>query len=242
MENAQAPFKGQRASMSDKRAVNNAIGFPSGSATGGSFPILPPTTTTVDQGVITADFSDPAQQAALKQQQADAYAAEMNSRYDGLLNMSNPKSNGFFVSSDGSIFQGTPDNGMTYLAIDWIQNIENSRGTAGTLLMHFNEPAIAKDTAGYEGGSSGTFQQSGGVDNPTPPTQPIPEVTALPPVTKTDSGTTVFVDSGTTTPPATTTTTTADQSMLGSMGFQKWWLWIIAAIIISIIYIQYHKK
>jgi hypothetical protein len=247
---ASAPFKGDRANMS----ANNYIGFPSTSATGGSFPILQqPTIDTISSGVITADFNDPTRDAAIKQAQQDAYAAEMKSRYDLAMSKSIQELNsmGYWLMSDGSLFTGAdPNNAMSWLDLQTIQSIENGLGTPGALLLHLQAPALAKDTAGYSSGSSGTFQQDGGVTNPTPPTQPIPEVDALPPVTKTDNGTTVFVDTGTPTPPSSSTgstipsapPSTANQSMAAGIGFKSWWLWIIAAIIVSIIYVQYAKR
>ncbi len=132
---------------------------------------------------------------------ADAvYYAEIQSRYDWLLSHSiaDITAAGYYVSADdGSIFHwddGTHTTSIAYLALQDIQRIENERGTAGTLLLHMQEPALAKDTAGYAGGSSGTFTGQ-------PPTYstPIIDVQILPPVS-TDSTGTVFFDPGTVSP------------------------------------------
>lgn len=107
-------------------------------------------------------------------------AAQAISRYDWLLSHSTYEISqaGYYVESNGSIFQWT-DAGHTtsvaYLPIQDIQEIENSRGTAGTLLMHLNEPVIAKDTAGYGGGGTA----SGG--STTQYSNPIDEVANIPP-------------------------------------------------------------
>jgi len=92
--------------------------------------------------------------------------------YDQLLNTSlyDLAGQGYFVDPDGSIGQG---NSYVLVIMD-IQRIENARGTAGTLLMHFGKPIIAKDTAGYAGGSS---HSSGST---TMYSTPIAEVQALP--------------------------------------------------------------
>ncbi len=125
----------------------------------------------------------------------------MTSRYDWLL--SHPYTDivaaGYYVTTDsGSIFQYTDASHTAsgaYLGIDWIQKIENERGTAGALLLHMQEPALAKDTAGYQGGSSASFYEQAGVDPATQTvTDPIPAVQTLPAVQ--------------TAAPATATTTT----------------------------------
>lgn len=185
--------------------------FPS---TGGGFPILSPTTTTISLPY-TNPITDPnydAEKLAAQQ----AYQDMINSRYDWLMQHTYDEitAAGYYVlPNDGSIFQWSDPNHTTstaWLALQDIQAIENARGTAGQLLLHMQEPAIAKDTAGFSSGSSSTFQQSGGVTNPTPDTQPIPEVATLPPVTTSSTGTTVFVDTNTPMPstpiPITTTT------------------------------------
>lgn len=155
---------------------------------------------------------DPAEMAEYE----SSYAAEMQGRYDWLLSHSYNEviEAGYYVTSDnGSIFKWTDQaagNSVAYLPLDWIQEIENGNGTAGTLLLHMQEPALAKDTAGYGGGSSGTFSGQ-------PPTEsdPIIAVQVLPPVS-TDSTGTVFYDPGTVSDiyPTTTTTTTTTSTPL----------------------------
>lgn len=143
------------------------------------------------------------------QQQQDtahaAYEAEMLSRYDWLLNhsMNEITDAGFYVTLDtGSVFQWT-DPGHTssiaYLVLYDIQKIENERGTAGTLLMHLQEPVLAKDTAGYAGGAASS---TGSTDIYS---TPIPEVQSLPPVVPDESG-------GVTYDPVIVTATTSDTS------------------------------
>jgi len=139
---------------------------------------------------------------------ASAYYAEMQSRYDYALKTDTGQLTieGIFVAPDnGSLFQGTYEFAKAWLPLQDIQKIENERGTAGALLLHMNEPALAKDTAGYEGGSSGTFSGQ------PPAVDPIPAVQVLPPVV-TDSTGVVYFDPATADPypvPPTTTTTTS---------------------------------
>lgn len=152
-----------------------------------------PSLTLIDSGsALPSPFTDPV--AYQQQQQAlqDATTTEMNSRYDWLMSHTYNEitSAGYYVTTDdGSIFQWTDaahTTSIAYLPIADIQQIENSRGTAGTLLLHMQQPDIAKDTAGLQGGDSASWLQSQGVD---PTTQvvsdPIPAVQALQPVTTT---------------------------------------------------------
>lgn len=156
--------------------------------------------------------------------QAQAWALK-NERYDYLLSHSFEEvtAAGYFVTLDtGSIFKhtdtapntifntGSGDYAIAYLALMDIQDIENERGNAGTLLMHMREPAIAKNTAGYIGGGSFTFGSA-------LYTEPIPEVRDLPPVHLGSDGIAAFeysgpstvVPTGNTNTTTTTTTTTA---------------------------------
>lgn len=155
-------------------------------------------TITLDWGgssLLPSPFTDPVAYQEERDDAADSYAAEMNARYDWLMAHSYQEvtAAGYYVTHDnGSIFQWTDSSHTTstsYLSLDWIQNIENARGTAGALLLHMQEPALAKDTAGYEGGGSSTWY-----GDPTTPTvsDPIPEVVALPPVVATGDGGVVF--------------------------------------------------
>jgi len=151
---------------------------------------------------------------------ASGYYAEMRSRYEYALKTDTGQlaTEGIFVAPDnGSLFQGTYDYAKAWLPLQDIQKIENERGTAGALLLHMNEPALAKDTAGYEGGSSGTFSGQ------PPVVDPIIAVQVLPPVV-TDSTGVVYFDPATApadtypiptdpttpaTPPTTVTPTTS---------------------------------
>lgn len=98
------------------------------------------------------------------------YMDQQRQRYDYAMSRTAGElaSEGIVVTTDnGSLFK---DN-VAWLPIQDVQYIENERGTAGALLMHMNEVQLAVDTAGYEGGGSG----SGGS---TQVTNPIPEVPA----------------------------------------------------------------
>lgn len=141
--------------------------------------------------------------------------AKKNERYDYLLSHSFEEVTqaGYYVTTDnGSIFQWTDPSHTTSVAvlpIQDIQEIENERGTAGALLLHMQEPAIAKDTAGYGGGGSA----SGG--STTQYSDPIGPVQDLPPVIADGSGGVKFEYTGpistlpsVTTPTTTTTSTT----------------------------------
>jgi hypothetical protein len=144
---------------------------------------------------IPSPFADPVTYQEQRDAASDSYETEMNARYDWLMSHSYQEvtAAGYYVTLDnGSIFQWTDKaagNSIGYLSLDWIQNIENARGTAGALLLHMQEPALAKDTAGYEGGGSSTWY-----GDPATPTvsDPIPEVSALPPVVPTSDGGVIF--------------------------------------------------
>lgn len=177
-------------------------------------------TITLDWGgssLLPSPFTDPVAYQEGRDAAADSYEAEMNARYDWLTAHSYQEvtAAGYYVTLDnGGIFQWTNSAHTTstsYLSLDWIQNIENARGTAGALLLHMQEPALAKDTAGYEGGGSSTWY-----GDPTTPTisDPIPEVVALPPVVATGDGGVVFdpevvITNSFPLPGTTTTPTTA---------------------------------
>ncbi len=194
---------------------------------------------------------------------ADAQNALMNSRYQQALTTSldGLHALGIFVAPDGTLFQGAPGQdwsnynsltGTAWLPLQNIQQIENANGTAGTLMLHLQEPEIAKNTAGYDGGSSSTFTNSA----PTAST-PIATVQSLPPVAATSGGT-VFIDPGTATAvltstgniptssstnsslPTTSTATAAMSSLVG--GGKYWWIWYAIAAVIIIIYLKYAKK
>lgn len=152
--------------------------------------------TTVVSPSLPNSLTDPAAWQQQREQQAANFEAELNKRYDWLMGhtYAEIKAAGYYVTLDnGSIFQWT-DAGHTtstsYLSIDWIQQIENSRGTAGALLLHMQEPAIAKDTAGYEGGGSSSWYQDNGVTDPTTQqvSDPIAPIQSLPPVISTGDG------------------------------------------------------
>lgn len=143
--------------------------------------------------------------------QAQIWAAK-NDKYDYLLNHSYDQvtAEGYYVTTDnGSIFKWTDKaagDSVVYLAIQDIQDIENARGTAGTLLLHMQQPALAKDTAGFVGGGS---TSTGAV---TQYSDPIPAVQDLPPVTVGEDGEPVLEYTGPSTinlPGTTTTTTTS---------------------------------
>lgn len=159
-------------------------------------------------------------------------SAMMQSRYDLLMSMPLDKltADGYFVTTDnGSIFKGTMDSGVSFLPIQDIQQIENARGTAGALLMHFQQPAIAKDTAGHEGGSSTTFSGQ----EPGPEAPIIPEVANLPPVQTSPDGTTTFTDPN--------SVQNQLQSMVPSLGGKKWWMWYAGAAVLIIIILKFRK-
>lgn len=144
-------------------------------------------------------------------------AAAKAAKYDYLLSHSLDEltAAGYYVTTDnGSVFQWTDaahNTSTAYLPLQDIQEIENSRGTAGALLLHLQQPAIAKDTAGYAGGGSST---GGSV---TQYSDPIPDVQDLPPVKTNQNGEAVFeytgpstaIPGGSTTTPTKTTTAPA---------------------------------
>lgn len=164
--------------------------------------------------------------ATIAQIEADA-ANLAATKYDWLLShsLSEVTASGYFVGiDDGSIFTWlNPEHtsSTVYLALQDIQNIENARGTAGALLLHLQEPALAKDTAGYAGGGSSTWGS-------TQYTDPISEIQDLPPVTANEDGEPVFEYTGpstltptdtSTTPtiPSTTTTTATIKSNIAPL-------------------------
>lgn len=179
--------------------------------------VFAPTTSVIPSYVPTPD--NPESQE-IRDNAAIAYEAEMNSHYDWLMSHTIQEIDAvpyFVLPGDGSIFEGTMENGVSFLSLDWIQKIENARGTPGALLMHMQEAALAKDTAGYEGGGSGTWYQDNGVTDPAiqQVADPIPEVQSLPPVVATEGGGVSFeapnYQTGvpTTTTPTTTTPVTS---------------------------------
>lgn len=171
----------------------------------------------IDISYLPDIFGDP---AIRQQQQAEiqaAYDKEMYGRYDWLMSQTYATltAAGFYVTQyPVAIFQ----NDQSYLSLDYIQKIENERGTAGALILHMQEPAIAKDTAGYEGGTSGSWLQDQGVEDPTvyQETEPIPQIETLPPVISSEDGSVTFevpnFPTPTTTQTATPTTTTPTTS------------------------------
>lgn len=127
----------------------------------------------------------------------DAFAdlqQQLAATYDMLLGMSlfDFTRNGYIIDK-GSIFQ----SGKIVLALQDIQAIENERGTAGTLFMHFSEPVLAKDTAGY---CCGNMRSQGAT---TLYSTPIAEVLAIP---DPPTGSNVINDYNPPTPPGTTVT------------------------------------
>lgn len=151
-----------------------------------SLTLLEPPTTSV----LPSPFSDPVAYQEQQQAAQDAYYAEMQARYDWLMShtLNEVKAAGYYVDqSDGSIFQWqdpTHTTSVAYLPLGDIQRIENAAGTAGALLLHLQEPALAIDTAGYSGGSSATFYQDAGVDPSTQVTS-YPVTTTTTPATST---------------------------------------------------------
>ena len=159
---------------------------------------------------LPSPFNDPVGYQQQLDTAATNYEVAMNAQYDWLMSHTYPEitAAGYYVTPDnGSIFQWTDKaagNSVAYLPLDWIQKIENGRGTPGALLLHMQEPALAKDTAGYEGGSSASWL---GVEPGTNTvTDPIPAVQTLSPVQPTPTTTT-------TTPVSPTATTTTTQTL-----------------------------
>jgi hypothetical protein len=141
---------------------------------------------TPESSILPSPFTDPAASQQQRQTIQDTYAAEMTAAYDYLLTTSLPDltTAGYYVSENGSVFKWQDDGRTTsiaYLPLDWIQHVENERGTPGALLLHMGQPALAKDTAGYEGGTSSAWYAENGID---PATQivvdPLPAVQTLP--------------------------------------------------------------
>jgi hypothetical protein len=239
IENAKTP-------RGSGRKANNLIAF-----SGSPSLAQPRVISDPSQGRIVVDPSVIADSIAQHEQ-------EINTRYDQALSTSldGLHQQGIYVTTDdGSLFigpapwpGGVPDGSRAWLPIQDIQQVENERGTAGTLLLHLQEPALAKDTAGHDSGSSTTWSGQ----QPTAST-PIPEVQTLPPVTKTADGTvtlteaplnqlpTATLDPGTPLPTTTTTTGTTSQQSV-SAGGKYWWLWYIAAAIVVIVYIKFYSK
>jgi hypothetical protein len=189
--------------------------------------------------------------AAQKAATAAAYEAEQNKRYDYLMStpIDDLRAAGYFVAKDtdyaantGGIWRPVTDaekatllvsaDAIPFLTISWIQLIENQRGKAGALLMKFNEPAIAKNTAGYEPGVTSTSNQ-------TPVTTPIPAVENLPPVTV-DNGVPVFTSDPLDTTNLGGAAGATQSGMTVSGGY--WWLWYAIAIVAVIIYIKFIRK
>lgn len=175
---------------------------------------------------------------------AQAYAQDMIKRYDTLMSTSldSLKAQGFSVvdsiQSTGYTTASVFQDNKVYLPLQDIQEIENARGNAGSLFLHFNEPAIAKDTAGYAGGTSGTFTGSD-------PTHPVtPEVDNMPPVIKTPDGTldlTIpYVPNSSNNDPSTGSNPLSD--LANPSGSNLWWLWyVIGAIVIVILIAKFRK-
>lgn len=142
--------------------------------------------------VLPSPFEDPAAYQQQQESAQDAHYAEMVARYDWLLNHSYAEvtAAGYYVTLDtGSVFQWSDSahtSSTTYLPLYDIQQIENERGTAGALLLHLQEPELAKDTAGYAGGASSSSGST------TTYSDPIPDVAALPPVVPTNDGGVIF--------------------------------------------------
>jgi hypothetical protein len=172
---------------------------------------------------------------------AARYWQAANDKYNLLMSMSKADLDaaGYFITTDnGSVFKGTMDSGVSFLPLQDIQQIENERGTPGQLLMHFNEPALAKDTAGYEGGSSST------TTNDPPAVPPIPTVQTLPPVIPNPDGSGVVFDPNEPAPMDNTDLTGTgglSQQGMTAMGGKYWWLWFVAAAIIIFVYLKYRK-
>lgn len=156
--------------------------------------------------------------------------------------LSQLKSEGYVVTTDnGSIFKIDPttQQGTAYLPIQDIQEVENKLGTAGQLLLKFQQPELAKDTAGYAGGSSGTFSDR-------PPDNPVtPEVSVLPPVVKTEDGEIKFSDgvTGDIIPVSAGTNETVNQvvdALTPGVG-KYWWLWYAAAAVAILLYLKFRR-
>lgn len=147
----------------------------------------------IDTGsILPSPFTDPAAYQEQRQDWSASYETDMRTRYDYLLttSISDLTAAGYYVinipntDGNGSIFLWTDaahTTSIAYLSLDWIQKIENDRGTPGALLLHMQQPALAKDTAGYQGGTSNTWYTENGVDPTTQVvTDPIAAVQTLP--------------------------------------------------------------
>lgn len=109
--------------------------------------------------------------------------ASKNTKYDWLMehDVYTIFSAGYFVDTNGSVFQWTDESqgdAIAYLPIQDTQEIENGRGTAGALMMHLREPMIAQDTAGYAGGGSAS---SGSTDTYSEPIKEVKDLYVPPP-------------------------------------------------------------
>lgn len=173
----------------------------------------PPTISDTSGGVNIKDFKETG--INITNYDSNTYWANQVQKYDYAMSKSADelKAEGIVVTLDnGSIFK----NNKAWLPIQDIQKIENERGTPGALLIHMREPSIAKETAGYEGGSSAT---TGG----TQVTTPIPEVQTITSVTEATSGTSAPI---------------AD-AMEKLSGTKHWWLWYLFAFIIIVLIIKF---
>lgn len=189
----------------------NIAGIPDNRAVGLSI-LQAPTTTTftssafnpITSSIPISSFPSIADNWAAWQAERDRIsaqiAAEKRAKYDWLMSHTYEEitAAGYYVAPDnGSIFQWTDAAHTTsraWLPLQDFQEIENERGTAGALMLHMMEPALAKDTAGYQGGASGTWYSDNGIADPTTQqvVDPITEVEILPPVTTTGDGTVQF--------------------------------------------------
>lgn len=148
------------------------------------------------------------------------YYAQVAKKYDYVMSKSASdllNQDGIYVYSDGSLFQWIDKStglSTAWLPIQDIQMVENDRGTAGALLMHMNEPTIAANTAGYEGGGSADFGSSQ-VTDPIPEVQAVQAVYSEPssPATTTETTQKIITD---TVPTGTTAAVTATTNNVAS--------------------------
>lgn len=227
--------------------VDNSLSAPTTTApaTGGALTITNPSTVTILPPGTTWGSGQTVQQ--MFQPIQDAFAAldqEYHNRYNYLLSTSpyDLTQAGYYVSDDGYVWLWTDaahTKSTVYLQLDTIQGIENAAGTAGALFMHMGLPLIAKDTAGYGGGTRASTGATTMYSTPIPevqaiPTQPTgpnviqdytPPASNIPPPTTQSGGTTTTTTPPTTTPPGetppqTTAPSTAGQSsnLLGLVG------------------------
>lgn len=129
--------------------------------TGGGTSIIDPSTVTLLPPGTLPVYNPTTSATIVNPQIQDAYtalAAAKQSNYNYLLS-TDPvvlTQSGYYVDDYGNVQHwASPDHtqSSTYLALEDIQDIENSAGTAGTLFMHLGLPLMAKDTAGYAGGA-----------------------------------------------------------------------------------------